>query len=73
MHAVYKETVNNYALGNGRVNYGLNIFNKISEMQNPEELETIILKKVEKSDLDKYKTNNFVKIWKNIFEEQKND
>lgn len=74
MHAVYKETVNKYALGTvDRVNNGLNIFQRISEMQNPEEIETIILQKVERSKLDTYKSTGYLEIWKKLFEEKTND
>lgn len=44
MYSVYIETVNNYALGrNKRANDGLNMFNKISEMTSPAEMDAILL------------------------------
>lgn len=63
MKAVYKESVNNYAQGKGdRVNRELNMFSSISEMQDPVELDTIILENVtyesfrgSKINEDKYK------------------
>ncbi len=74
MHAVYRETVNKYALGRlERVNNNLNMFNRIAEMQNPEEVENIILQKVEKNDLTTYKSEKQIEIWERIFEETKND
>ena len=74
MHSVYKETVNKYALGRlERVNYNLNLFNRIAEMQNPEELENIILENIEKEDLNTYKSEKQEKIWERIFGRQKND
>ena len=72
MHSVYKETVNKYALGRlERVNYNLNLFNRIAEMQNPEELENIILENIEKEDLNIYKSEKQEKIWERIFGRQK--
>ncbi len=47
MKAVYKESVNNYAQGKGdRVNSELNMFSTIAEMQDPMELDTIILENI---------------------------
>lgn len=59
--AVYKESINKYALGKHELlNSGLNIFERISEMINPEEIESIYIdiSKVEKSkvkDKEQYK------------------
>ncbi len=48
MHSVYPETINKYALGNHeRINYGIKMFNLIAEMQSPEELDSIILDKIQ--------------------------
>jgi len=63
MKAVYKESVNNYAQGKGdRVNRELNMFSAIAEMQDPMELDTIILESItyesfkgSKINEDKYK------------------
>lgn len=63
MKAVYKESVNNYAQGKGdRVNRELNMFSTIAEMQDPVELDTIILENItyesfkgSKINEDKYK------------------
>lgn len=56
MQAVYQETMNNYAIGKEgiRINKGINLFEMISEMKRPEELEIITLKTVEEN---KYKLN----------------
>lgn len=44
MKAVYKESVNNYAQGKGdRVNRELNMFSMVAEMQDPMEVDAIIL------------------------------
>lgn len=54
MYAVYPETINKYALGrHERLNLGINMFSLISEMQNPIELETIVLQDIKESDLTK--------------------
>lgn len=48
MYAVYPETVNKYAKGeHKRVNFEKNLFNMISEMQDPKELEMIIFEEVQ--------------------------
>lgn len=64
MKAVYRESVNKYAQGlSDRVNYGLNMFSLISEMQSPMELDTIILDNISeeqfknsKINVDRYRT-----------------
>ena len=44
MHSVYPETVNKYAIGkHDRINLGKALFNQVSEMQSPEEFDSIIL------------------------------
>lgn len=68
MYAVRVETINNYALGRGdRINNGINMFTKISEMQNPQELDLIALGTVPQSKLEGYKTLKYQNIWENIF------
>lgn len=48
MHSVYPETINKYALGeHDRINKGKRLFNLLSEMQSPEEFDSIILDKVD--------------------------
>lgn len=64
MKAVYRESVNNYAQGKSdRVNSGLNMFSLISEMQDPMELDTVVLENVteerfrnSKININRYKT-----------------
>ena len=63
MKAVYRESVNKYAQGKSdRLNYGLNMFSLISDMQDPMELDTIVLENVSKekfensiNNIDRYK------------------
>lgn len=71
MHSVYPETINKYALGSwdSRINSGLNLFTKISEMQNPQELDSIILEKVTEEQLESYKSTKYKNIWNKIFGE----
>ena len=58
MKSVYKETINNYARGkNDRINKNLNMFERISEMTEPAELDSIILDKVDSNLMSKYKVN----------------
>lgn len=47
MKAVYKQSVNKYARGNGNINNGINMFMEISEMNTPEELDSILLERVD--------------------------
>lgn len=55
MYAVYKETINNYALGFcKRINTGLNLFAEIADMQNPNELDLIQFQDVSKDTLKFY-------------------
>lgn len=68
MHAVRIETINNYALGkSGRINNGINMFARIAEMQNPQELDLIALETVPQNKLEGYKTQNYQRIWEHIF------
>lgn len=71
MHSVYPQTVNRYAVGywDCRVNKGLNLFMRISEMQNPEEIDRIFLEKVEQKQLVNYKSTKYQSIWNFIFGE----
>lgn len=72
MSSVYIETVNKYALGlHERINFGVNMFARISEMQSPQELDSIILMRVPKEQLRSSKSNSYDKIWENIFGEEK--
>lgn len=77
MHSVYPQTVNRYALGHPdcRVNKGLNIFMKIYEMQNPQELDSMILDGIELEQTVKIVDDNvtkykFEKLWNYIFREK---
>lgn len=59
MVAVYPQTVNKYAMGkHERINEGLDLFAKIGEMYEPEELNLIIFEKLDEAqvnnNLDKY-------------------
>lgn len=69
MHSVYPETINKYAKGDWscRINKGLNLFTRISEMQNPQELDSIILDRVDEQQLESYKSTKYQNIWKKIF------
>lgn len=58
MRAVYRESVNKYAQGKSdRINSGLNMFTMIFEMQEPMELDTIVLQDVSKDKFENYETN----------------
>lgn len=58
MKAVYRESVNKYAQGlSSRINCGLNMFSLISEMQDPMELDTIILEDVSEEKFKNSKIN----------------
>jgi hypothetical protein len=70
MKAVYQESVNRYAQGYvERVNYNLKMFTIISEMQEPSQLDTIILERVERKQFEDSKVNisHYEHIWKNLF------
>lgn len=72
MYSVYPETVNNYARGqHERVNFGLNMFSKIAEIQSPQELDSIILETISKEQLNSFKATTYLNIWNKIFGEQK--
>ena len=69
MYAVYPETINKYALNlHERLIQDTNLFYKISEMQTPIELETIILKNIDESMLENYKTTKYKSLYNMIFE-----
>lgn len=73
MKAVYRESVNNYAQGKSeRVNYGLNMFSLIAEMQEPMELDTIILEHVteEKFKNSKINVNRYRKMYDTMFRKE---
>ena len=62
------QTVNNYALkGHDRINSGLKLFERMSEMQSPDEMDDIILDDVLEKDLKEYKTEKYKDTWKEIF------
>ncbi len=70
MKAVYKESVNNYAQGKGdRVNRELNMFSIIAEMQEPMELDTIILDNVTYESFKSSKINEdkYKPLYENLF------
>ena len=71
MKSVYKESVNLYAEGkNTRINYGLNIFAKISEMHDPEELDALMFDDIKREDFDNIHKNNnkYSPIYEHIWE-----
>lgn len=52
MKAVYPQTINKYACGqHERINLGKDLFSKMSEMNEPQELKSVILESVDESDL----------------------
>ena len=58
MKAVYRESINKYARGKSeRLNSGLNLFSVISDMQDPMELDTIILDIVSEDTFKNSKVN----------------
>ena len=67
MYSVYSETVNNYALGNNnRANYGLRMFNKISEMTSPSDMDSILLDTIKKNEINNKNDLN-TRLWTEIF------
>ncbi|MDZ5473284.1 DUF262 domain-containing protein [Bacillus sp. 31A1R] len=68
MTLVYQETVNKYASGkHERINEGLDLFARLSEMHDPEELNLIIFEKMD----DTKASNNiskYPKVWKSLQE-----
>lgn len=75
MHSVYQETANNYALGfNDKVNYGLNIFNRISEMSSPSDMDSIILGNIElNKTVTKRNTDTTTYKYQELWNERKRD
>ena len=58
MKAVYRESVNKYAQGlSERINKGINMFSLIAEMQEPKELDNIILENVSEERFKNSKIN----------------
>ena len=52
MKAIYPQTINKYAIGqHDRINLGRDVFSIMSEMNDPQELKSIFLERVEESDL----------------------
>lgn len=71
MIAVYPETINNYALGrHDRVNNGIDIFAKISEMIEPEEVNLIILDKLNQEQVEN-SLKNYKEIWEFLKKENR--
>ena len=65
MTAIYPETINKYAIGkHERINEGIDIFTKISEMNSPEELELIIFDRVDKVPNVESNLRKYSSIWK---------
>ena len=67
MKAVYRESINKYAQGKSeRLNSELNLFSIISDMQDPTELDTILLDKVSEDTFKNSKVN--IKRYQKVFE-----
>lgn len=76
MKAVYRESINKYARGKSdRLNIGLNLFSVISDMQDPMELDTIILDVVSEDIFknSKVNTERYQKVFEKISSEGIND
>ena len=72
MKAVYRESINKYARGKSeRLNSGLNLFSVISDMQDPMELDTIILDIVSEDTFknSKVNTERYQKVFEKISSE----
>lgn len=72
MKAVYRESINKYARGKSdRLNIGLNLFSVISDMQDPMELDTIILEVVSEDTFknSKVNTERYQKVFEKISSE----
>lgn len=70
MKAVYRESVNNYAQGKGkRIHNGLNMFSVIAEMQDPIELDMVVLENLSWEDFLKLKINKerYLAMYQSIF------
>lgn len=71
MHAVYPETVNKYARGkHERINTGIDLIARISEMHEPEELNMIVFERV---DADRVSDNikRYTEIWELLRKENR--
>ena len=67
LKAVYRESINKYARGKSdRLNIGLNLFSVISDMQDPMELDTIILDVVSEDTFKNSKVN--IERYQKVFE-----
>lgn len=66
MKAIYRESVNNYALGKSKVNEGKNMFSLIADMQEPIELDTIDLECIKEND----KNDKYEKLYTLLFAEE---
>lgn len=67
MKAIYRESVNNYALGKSTwVNEGLDMFFRIADMQEPIELDTIDLESIKEND----KNDKYEKLYTLLFAEE---
>ena len=80
MYSVYPETVNNYARGqNTRINHGLNMFNRISEMASPSEIDSVLLESIKENDFINHEKPaiennagyNNANLWKQLFGSEK--
>ena len=72
MKAIYRESINKYARGKSdRLNSGLNLFSVISEMQDPMELDTIILDVISEDTFknSKVNTERYQKVFEKISSE----
>lgn len=66
MNAVYLQTINKYAKGqHERANYGLDMFSAISEMEDPEGLKLLVLKK---PDIDDNNKEKYKAVWELLYE-----
>ena len=70
MTAIYPETINKYAIGkHERINEGIDIFTKISEMNAPGELELIIFERVDKIEIEENNLKKYLEVWEFLREE----
>ena len=70
MTAIYPETINKYAIGkHERINEGIDIFTKISEMNAPGELELIIFERVDKTEIEENNLKKYLEVWEFLREE----
>lgn len=65
--AVYLESINSYAQGKNDLNYNCNLFEKISEMKAPQELENVVLEKIEERIEEKKINENYRSLYENYF------